>query len=331
MLLTIGLAISKVYSQQFPESLFKPPPYPTIPSKVCINMGSKDEKVGPYEPENDSITIPYGVNMRKEIKSMGKKPIIHRRAFQVQVSQPNILLFYAVLEPLYRYNIELGFYDPPSRCRKRDTARNISVGMDTDEKSKFLKKSSDCSKPYFVTFESIFPNQLNRMRVEIETNGEASIATACFEKDSSTLTQFRGTLYVDADDEVEVFLNGKSIIYISSCEELGKSDILLRYGDVIAATATNKALGAALRISFISNGKEIFNTGGRGWKARNSFPETNNSALWKLPEYIDDDWSETVIRTDGCSSEEFPTDTQKIWIDEGRVRETVLFRYRFTG
>lgn len=313
------------------ESLFKPPSKPAIPSRVCINMGSTEEAVGPYIPETKSLTFPFGVTGKRVIKKMGKG-FAYQRAFQVQRTHPKALEFYVYVDERFRYNIQLGFYDTTSECKKGAVVMDVTVGASPDEKlvERFRRdRTISCSKPYFIQFNHVITDAWDRIRVKVSGTPRASLATACFEKDYSTLSQRKGTLYADADDEVEVFLNGKSLFYVESCFGLGTATVSLKYGDVISAVVKNYYQGGSLRMVFMSDGRKWFSTGLDGWKYRIAFSSFAARDGWMLPEYADDDWPNARTTDRGCTSPDFPTDADKIWAEHEVAELTLFFRYKY--
>lgn len=310
-------------------SAFRADPRTTYKSKVCFNIGSKDETVGPYVPETESISFPFGGIKTSEIINVGKK-IKHRRAFQLVRSHFKEYFFTVQVEPWYRYNVDLGFIDAESACRNGGSTMNISVSdeMTTYDLNPFREEG--CAVPYIVRFFRVSPDSWNRLNISIRGNPPASFATACIEKDSASLPQRRGTIYVNCDDKAEIFLNGNSILNVTGCDALAKVDVSIKYGDVISARCENIANTGGLQLAFIINGREIFGTGDVGWKTRFSFPSPGSPLAWTQSDYVDDDWTDALKASLECSSSDFPTETPPIWIHDGAVRETVYFRYTYT-
>lgn len=296
---------------------------------ICFNIGSKYETIGPFQAETAAISYPVGVQLPKELPKIKSKHVT-KRAFQVGRFSPNGMQLHVQVDPVYHYDVELGFVDYGSACRLGGTSMDIFVGDGQFQQRKTDQnpsKSVGCLKPFFVRFQNVKVDLWNKIRINIVARPGVFLTTACFEKRLSALSSTTGYLYMAADQQAELFINGKSFLKISQCYELTTVKVALKYDDVIAIKATNINLQANLRVAFVSNGRQLFGTGDAGWKVRNAFLPPNGENNWMLPKYVDNDWPNAKIVSHGCTVRNFPTDAKLIWTDDGKVPETVFFRY----
>lgn len=319
---TLGMALP-------PPSLFREKPSLTREAKICINMGSKDEMIGPYQPESPSIYLPNGVALYKKIPTI-KKNFKHERAFQLVRTLRNGLSFVVQADPWYRYNIQLGFIDVGKNCRGGGSNMKITVGGQQTRDGLTPTKTAGCSSPFFVAFRGVYPDSWNRIDVKFEGSKLSNFATICVEKDSSFFPMLKGRLYASADSGAIVFVNGVALFEVQGCREIESSETALKYDDVIAVQVTAKRSIGQLRVAFVVNGAQIFSTDDNGWKVRTAFPTTGNSHAWTSQDYIDSDWPDAGRIGGYCSPKEFLNDVTPIWSKTARVSGTVFFRYRMT-
>lgn len=312
-----------------PPSLFQERAPLTRERRICINMGSKEETIGPYRPESSSVVVPIGVSAYKKIRKI-KKKFQHQRAFQLVRTLRNNTVFVIQVDPSYRYTLELGFIDAGRDCKNGGSKMDISVGAGQTKHGLTPTKTAGCFSPYFVKFWGVKSDTWDRIFVRFNGQKLSNFATLCVEKSSHALPVMKGLLYVSADDQAEVFINGISILKSVGCAKFVSTEIELRYDDLIAVEALNESNHAALRVVFVVNSKRIFSTEDNGWKARNAFPTTDNSPAWTLPDYIDNDWPSARRSTSACSPENIMEEVKPIWMNEAKYPGKVYFRYRVT-
>lgn len=308
-------------------SLFQERPPLKRETKICINIGSKDETIGPYQPETPSIYVPAGIAPVKEIWNI-KKRFPHRRAFQLVRTLQNNISFVIQAEPWYRYNIELGFIDVGKNCKNGGSKMEISVG---DQQTKYglnPTKTAGCSSPFYEKFFGVSSDAWNRIIMTFRGDKLSNFATICVEKESSSFPVLKGVLHVAADYREEVFLNGISVLKSVGCSHFNSTEIMLKYDDLIAVEAFNEIGHAALRVQFLANGKNVLSTDDDGWKVRNAFPVTGDPLTWTRSEYIDSDWPSAENSNTSCYRRSFLQDVKSIWSNSGQLPGKVFFRYR---
>lgn len=151
--ITLLWLICHTSAQRQLPSLFKDPAPTTINSKICINVGSKHETIGPYQPSS-SISFPVGAVQTQEIVRI-KPKFDYRRAFQLVVRHPTYLFFSIQADIGYRYNLELGFIDVGKYCKNGGTSTDVSIGGGETKRGLTSTRSKGCSKPYYVTFKGV--------------------------------------------------------------------------------------------------------------------------------------------------------------------------------
>lgn len=327
LLLNVLLSVIVLHGSSFAMTVFHPGNPAMLQNKVCFNIGSKQETIGQYSPETAAFIYPNTAPPIKEL--FIKQNFAERRAFQLVRTHSSAMNFFALVEPRYRYNVQLGFIDVGKTCKTGGSSMTITVGDAPTKKRVNPTKDGKCSRPYFVSFTKVNPDSKDRIKFSINGNPLSNLATICIQKDLRALPQTKGSLFLDADDSAEVYLNGKSIMKVSECSTTKKVDVSLKLGDVISAKAVNFGGNAGLRVAFFSEGNKRFETDA-SWKVRNEFPVIGKSLSWTLPTYIDDDWPTAKFVNVVCAGNKFPTDTNRIWINEGEAVGTVFFRYTVT-
>lgn len=330
--LTVVLLFSNVHAAS-PQSLFEPGPATTLRSRVCINIGTTEENVGPYEAETSALTFPFVVPRAKIIKNV-KNSVNYKRAFQVVRVHPNALAFHVQVDFPHRYDVTLAFTPTSVWCKKKSFITVIIGQNDLSRTETYgnLGRATKCSVPYFVTISKIQPDRWNRIYLQISGTTPPLLALACFKKLPVIESKLEGVLYVTADNSAEVYLNGVHVLTVPSYNVLRSTRISVQFGDVIALTARNNISGAGIKVAFIASGREIFSTNNDDWKARNKFPARGSPPLWLLPEYIDEDWP-LADQSVGYTVKEFPSasSTRFIWAGKPRDNDEVYFRYRYTA
>lgn len=320
----------KTEALQLP-SIFQPDPTVTYKSKVCFNIGSKDEKIGPYSPESDAVAFPVGGVRVQEFFRI-RKNFEHRRAFQTVRWHARELFFTVQVDPWYRYNVELGFIDIGSLCKKGGSSMNISA---SDELTKYNINPTakvGCSVPYVEKFFRINPDAWNRLNISVKGKPTSKFATACIEKDIPSMRQVKGTLFADSDGgPAEVFLNGMSVLNTSDCTSYAQVKLTIRYGDVISAKCGGSWRSGGFRVAFFQEYKnrELFGTDDYGWKTRVAYPHKEYPPPWTSPDYVDRDWRDAIIVPLRCYNESFKSAAKRIWLHDGPVDgKDLIFRHR---
>lgn len=310
------------------QSVFSPGSVPTIPSKVCYNIGSKVDTVGPYRAEPPELiylrSIPRSVTVKKNVR---RTPF--KNAFAIQRMFYRELSLSLPVDSGYQYNVELGFLDSKA-CRNGGTDMKAVVGSNKITVENINPyKAKGCNSAHLIQANKAIPDAWNKLIVTISGPNTVALSTLCIEKDGSNLVAYRGNLFLAADNGAELFLNGKFLIKVSECFEIAKTKVALRKGDVLAVIGRNVNLSSSVRVAFFSENDPnmSFHTQGKDWKARPEFSPVDGSNAWMSKFYDDRDWPLAAERR-GCVSPDFPN-VIGIWTDLGKIREVVYIRYTF--
>lgn len=313
----------------FSQSVFNPGPVSTIPRKLCYNIGSKVDTIGPYRAEPPELiylrTTPRSVTSKANVKGTPFK-----NAFSIQRTSYRELSLFVRVDAEYQYNVELGFLDSKA-CKKGGTEMEaVAGGNKITVKNINPYKAKGCNSAHSIQVKGAIPDAWNRLVVTLSGPNTVSLSTFCIERDVSNIVGHRGKLYLAADDAAELFLNGKFLIKVNACFDIAKTKVTLRKGDVLAVIGRNWDNDeAGVRVAFVSENdpSKSFGTQGKDWKARAPFVPVDGPRAWMSKFYDDRDWP---LATDsgGCLNPDFP-DVTGIWRGLGYPWEVVYIRYTF--
>lgn len=153
-----------------------------LPTKVCVNIGSWFETVGPFHAELGLIKYLGGepgafTEPAKEIADT-----VFDHAFLTQRSKKDIR-FKIVVAKGFKYKITLGFAEVQKKfCKPRKRVLDIKVG--TQSKSGVdVFSSVGCDKALFVQFTDVMPNKKGSVEISVKApKGNAILATLCVER-----------------------------------------------------------------------------------------------------------------------------------------------------
>lgn len=312
------------------QSIFTAGPPRTIPTKLCYNIGSNVESVGPFQAEpSDLVFLRFTPPTAIVQKNIVGTPF--KRAFAVQRTAYREMSLYVTGEPdsKYQYTVELGFIDSKA-CPYGGTEMTAVAGDNKVSKTKINPyKSKGCNVPHKVTLYGATPDAWNRIIVTISGPSQVSLSTVCFKMNTSKLKRYSGMLHLAGDDFADLYINGKFFLHAWGCGKINKTKVTFKRGDVIAVSVRNTGGAGGVRVAFILDGRSdvFFGTQTKDWKVRPKFASENGAFAWTTQSYVDNDWPLAVMSW-GCYTKGFP-DVESIWTDKSEGENINFLRYTF--
>lgn len=181
LLSLLGIAFATKQSAEL-TSLFAPDPKGVVPRKVCINIGSWFQTVGPFVAELGLVKYTGGEPGAFTVPSRPIGKTVHDHAFVTQRTLKNIN-FKVIVQKRAKYVVTLGFAEVQHRfCRKGKRVLDLSVqslkktGVDVFD-------AAGCNKAYFVQFKNVRPSRTGMINIGVKgRRGAAVLAALCVQR-----------------------------------------------------------------------------------------------------------------------------------------------------